>query len=69
MSIQNVENAVPKSSHRYLGMCLALGAAFGVAIHQLGLGIALGVAIGAALDQRAGVSSHTDKQPERDDNV
>ena len=34
-----------------MGVCLAVGTAFGVAIENIGLGIALGVAVGAALSR------------------
>ena len=33
----------------HLGLIIVLGAAFGVAINQIGMGIAIGVAIGVAI--------------------
>ena len=34
-------------------ICLAVGLAFGIAMHNLGIGVALGIAIGVALDNKA----------------
>ena len=37
----------------HLGLIIVLGAAFGVAINQIGMGIAIGVAIGTELNQKS----------------
>ena len=37
------------NSSKWMGVCIAVGTAFGVAMDNVGLGIALGVAIGAGM--------------------
>jgi hypothetical protein len=51
-----------KSSGSYMGIGIALGVVFGLALNNLALGIVLGVAIGAAWTSREGRKQSDDER-------
>ncbi len=46
------DNPKKTESTSYLAICIGLGLAFGVALHNVGMGLAIGVAIGAGMDNK-----------------